>query len=90
MRCSNLYYPIINLARLFIFFIPIGASYDFTYGSFGGVIVSQMIYIMFSVSSSGFIKARDSVIYPFCDFLLMALQLSNFICNSAHIAIGLA
>lgn len=71
------------MMRLFVFFIPIGAAYDFTYGSFGGVIVSQMIYIMFTVSSSGFIKARDSVVYPLCDFLLLILQLS-------HIAIGLA
>ncbi len=79
-----------NFLRLWIFFLPIGAAYDFTYGSFGGVIVSQLLFVMFSVSSSGFVRSRDSVVYPLCDFLLMILQLSNFTFNSAHIAVGLS
>jgi hypothetical protein len=68
-----------NYLRLLIFFIPIGASYDFTHGSFGGVILSQLLYIMFSVSSSGFLRNRDSLVYPLCDFLFMILQLGNFL-----------
>lgn len=64
-----------NYLRLLLFFIPIGASFDFTYASFGGVIVSQLLYIMFSVSSSGFVRNRDSLVYPLCDFLFMLLQL---------------
>ena len=79
LQFSNLYYPLMNYMRLLVFFIPIGASYDFAYASFGGVIVSQLLYIMFSVSFSGFVKSRDSLVYPLCDFLFMILQLGNFL-----------
>ena len=68
-----------NYLRLLIFFIPIGVVYDFTYASFGGVIVSQLAYIILSVSSSGFVKTRDGLVYPFCDFLFMMLQLGTFL-----------
>ena len=71
-----------NYLRLLIFFIPIGASYDFTYASFGGVIMSQLLYIMFSVSSSGFVRSRDNLVYPLCDFLFMILQLGTFLSYS--------
>jgi hypothetical protein len=90
LKFSNLYYPVMNYLRLLLFFVPIGASYDFSYASFGGVIISQLLYIMFSVSSSGFVKSRDSLVYPLCDFLFMILQLGNFLSYSAHIAVGLA
>ena len=90
LKFSNLYYPVMNYLRLLLFFIPIGASYDFSYASFGGVILSQLLYIMLSVSSSGFVKSRDSLVYPLCDFLFMILQLGNFLSYSAHIAVGLA
>ena len=67
-----------NYWRFIVFFLPIGMAYDFTYASFGGTIVAQLFYIMFTVSSSGYVKGRDSLVYPLCDFLLMLLQLGKF------------
>lgn len=66
-----------NFGRLLLFYIPIGACSDMTYISFGGLIVSQLFYVMFNVSSSGFLKGRDSFVYPMTDFLIIILQLST-------------
>jgi hypothetical protein len=79
LEYSNLYYPLMNNFRLFFFYIPIGALFDINYCSFGGVIVSQLLYIMFTVSSTGFTKTRDGIIYPFCDFLMFLQHLGTFL-----------
>lgn len=80
-----------NFLRLLIFYVPIGASYDLSYVSFGGVIFAQLLYIMFTVSSSGFIRTRDGISYPFCDFLMMMLHLGTIFNNIiALVAVGLA
>lgn len=81
-----------NFLRLLFFYIPIGASYDLNYGSFGGVIFSQLLYIMFTISSSGYVQTRDGISYPFCDFLMMMLHLGKLfiLFFLAFIAVGLA
>jgi hypothetical protein len=41
-----LYYPVMNYLRLLLFFVPIGASWDFYYASYGGAILAQLIMMM--------------------------------------------
>ncbi len=82
-----MYYPTMNYMRFLFFFIPISMIYDFTYASFGGPIVSQLFYVMFNISSSGYFRNRDKIIYPFCDFLLIIIELGNsFYIFSLHIS----
>jgi hypothetical protein len=60
------------------FYLSISACYDISYASFGGPIVSQLFYVMFNISSSGFSKNRDKFIYPFCDFFFIIVELGIY------------
>ena len=83
LHYSNLHYPAMNYLRLMFFVIPIGASHDLHYIQYGGVIASQVFYVMIGISSPGYEKIRDKILYVLCDFLFIIIAL-------ALIAIGLA
>lgn len=70
-----LYYPVMNYLRLLLFFVPIGASWDFYYASYGGAILAQLIMMMIEVSCSGYTLRRDKILFPLQNFLLMIGQL---------------
>lgn len=73
LKYSMLYYPLMTYLRLMLFFLPIGASYDFYYFSFGGAIISQLFMMMIEISSPGYVKKRDRFFYPLNNFLLMSV-----------------
>ena len=67
-----------NYFRLLIYFIPIGASWDFYYASYGGAITSQLLMMMIEVSSTGYILRRDRILFPLQNFLVVIMHLCTF------------
>lgn len=67
-----------NYFRLLIYYIPIGASWDFYYASYGGAITSQLLMMMIEVSSTGYVLRRDRILFPLQNFLLVIVHLCTF------------
>ena len=79
LEWSNVYYPLMNYTRLLLYFLVLGVSPSSVYFSYAGPILSQLLILMIEVSSPGYNKRRDRVLYPIQNFLLMLAHIGKLI-----------
>jgi hypothetical protein len=79
-----------NYFRLFLYFLPIGLSWDFYYASYGGSITAQLMMMMIEVSSTGYILLRDKILFPLQNFMMIMVQLCTSVITQGIITVGLA